>query len=949
MKVTKLVQFGGPEGTEPGDKPRAELPGARRRGTGFVPLADLEGLADAPKRERPKTDKRQSKVSGIEVSLDMDDEDDEHHRLSHVSQPSASSDSEESDSQASLHERQKQIYSQRKFELRGPSSNKEVIAPTKAVDIGIDAEDMLMVYCALMDLVLCVWMKDHQVLQILEGMEMFELEKGELLCQRNDIAMAMYIVHEGSLEVLSEAEEVVVVHQRAGVIGDESLLRAVPRSHTIRAAEKTVVYALDSVVFRDHVRGMMTDQVAETRQYVENVPCFKMLTSVQKDMLAQAAVYTEYADGEILFRQGDVGDGIYLLRSGETVVLANDITVWRYTKAGDFFGERALLASSEKRAASVKSLGDSSCFKILAKDIDRVFGSDLETVLSQNLLQTHLSCTEAFAEVPFEVVQALSHRGKALRFNEGDIVVSAGQDEYKGLYFVQQGQLGAMVEGQPLTFGDHQHFGEEYLVDPDTPFIHTVICQKPETRVLRLTVEDMRSVIETKSLRDEVAYHKTLRLIQKIFIFRHLDMDQLRVVASSFEVKKAKAGDVVMAEGEMGDSMALVIEGSAAISKDGVFITTKEAPTYIGDRALLYDEPRTATITISSEDALLWVLSKQVFLDIVGTAGLREHLEQRNRIQNGHLRFEDLFAIKVIGQGGFGIVKLVEHVDTKVQYALKCVRRDKLNAEEKRALLSERQTMIETDHPMLLNMIRTYRDNDNVYFLLEVASGGELLDAMEHLGLLTKKQTQFYIGCLVLVFEYFLDQHIVYRDLKPENILLDNAGYVKLIDFGLAKKLTSAEDRTFTLVGTPQFMAPEVIKGQGFGFFADIWSIGICAFEFMVGRLPFGEDCESQKDIFRQTLRSDPVMPRRFDEDARDLIMRFLRKRPEERLGSGRRGYTDIKDHPFFGAMSWDELIHRRIEPPYIPAGENYCESTPIQQRLEPLVLTLEDDWAVGF
>ena len=115
---------------------------------------------------------------------------------------------------------------------------------------------------------------------------------------------------------------------------------------------------------------------------------------------------------------------------------------------------------------------------------------------------------------------------------------------------------------------------------------------------------------------------------------------------------------------------------------------------------------------------------------------------------------------------------------------------------------------MDTDHPMMLNMVRTYKDNTHLYFLLELVSGGDLLDVLENLGLLGRSQAQFYLGCLVLVLEYLRDQWIVYRDLKPENVMLDQKGYVKLIDFGLARKLEEREGKTYTLVGTAQFMAP---------------------------------------------------------------------------------------------------------------------------------------------
>jgi len=229
-----------------------------------------------------------------------------------------------------------------------------------------------------------------------------------------------------------------------------------------------------------------------------------------------------------------------------------------------------------------------------------------------------------------------------------------------------------------------------------------------------------------------------------------------------------------------------------------------------------------------------------------------------------------------------------------------------------------------------VRLVRTFKDSFYVYLMTELIEGGELLEALDQLGVLRLPQAQFYLGSMLLALEFLHDRRIVYRDLKAENILLDMTGYIKLIDFGLAKKLHHGH--TFTLAGTPHFMAPEQILGKGYNMDADYWSLGVCLYEFMCGDLPFGsQKGADQFTIFRDILQAKVKFPAYLkDEVSKELIRGLLIKRPEKRLGGGFDGAKDIKAHPFFAGYDWDGLLGRRLEPPHVPAGATYGEDHPL-------------------
>jgi len=226
---------------------------------------------------------------------------------------------------------------------------------------------------------------------------------------------------------------------------------------------------------------------------------------------------------------------------------------------------------------------------------------------------------------------------------------------------------------------------------------------------------------------------------------------------------------------------------------------------------------------------------------------------------------------------------------------------DKVHGKVPQDVQREIQVLSENDHPFLLHMVKSLQTPSKVYILSELVGGGELHAAMRTIPtLFTRSQAMFYIGSLLLMIEAMQERNVVYRDLKPENIMLDTEGYLKLIDFGTAKKLDAKCGRTFTPVGTTHYMAPEIMRGKGYGLEVDVWALGVVLFELMCGSLPFGQTAESDREVCKAVLAGKPSLPPDLEPTARQLIVLLLEPRPRRRLGCGAKGLQEIKAAPFF-------------------------------------------------
>ena len=236
---------------------------------------------------------------------------------------------------------------------------------------------------------------------------------------------------------------------------------------------------------------------------------------------------------------------------------------------------------------------------------------------------------------------------------------------------------------------------------------------------------------------------------------------------------------------------------------------------------------------------------------------------------------------------------------------------------------TERDLMVKINCPFIVNIKSAFQDNSKLYMVSEFMQGGDMFFHMHdgQIVIFNNEKTKFYILELVLAIEFLHKNNMVYRDLKPENILLDSKGHVKLTDFGLSKILDEESDKAFTICGTPQYLAPEVLLKKGYDKAVDWWSLGCVMYEMLSGKLPFAikRGIKLSTKIYEKGVE----FPKNMNNDAKDLIQKLLVVDPKDRLGEGPDGSEKIKSHPFFKGVNWKDAWQKKIKPPFIPKLKN--------------------------
>jgi serine/threonine protein kinase len=228
--------------------------------------------------------------------------------------------------------------------------------------------------------------------------------------------------------------------------------------------------------------------------------------------------------------------------------------------------------------------------------------------------------------------------------------------------------------------------------------------------------------------------------------------------------------------------------------------------------------------------------------------------------------------------------------------------------------MNEKRVMLMLQHPFIIRLFATFRDKNRLMFLLEPILGGELFTVLRARTLFDEDTSRFFAASVVLAFEFMHDKNIIYRDLKPENLLLDHEGYLKVTDFGFAKELSG---RTWTLCGTPDYLAPEIVAGKGHGKGVDWWTLGVFIYEMLASYPPFYD--EDPMKTYAKIIHGTITFPSHFSKDAINLIQKLLHHKPTKRLGVVAGGAKLIKKHPWFKGFDWDALYARKLKAYIIP------------------------------
>ncbi|XP_077596086.1 cGMP-dependent protein kinase 1 isoform X3 [Stigmatopora nigra] len=546
---------------------------------------------------------------------------------------------------------------------------------------------------------------------------------------------------------------------------------------------------------------------------------------------------------------------------------------------------------------------------------------------------------------------------ETLAIARGGEVIREGS-EGDSMYIVAAGELLVTQSGRDLrTLTGGDVFGELAILYNCKRT--ATVKAKTEVRLWCMERQTYRTIITNKSKKKReqlLGFLKTSRTL------KDLNDVQLSKIIDSMEEVKYQNKDVIVREGAEANTFYIILKGEVLVTKN---VNGLQKPIrrmgkgeHFGEQALIREVLRTATCTADGP-VTCFSIDKEVFEETIPV----EHLElfdDSKMLQEARapeksslgstLRFKDLVPVLyqegryqgdpvTLGVGGFGRVQLVPPTfstnapcccprglkDAFLQmttvnhgkyYAMKRVGKKHIVAKrQEEHMLFEKKILKAIQCDFIVRLHAAFKDTRYIYMVMEFCGGGEIWTKLKEVGRFDEQVAVFCTACVVEAYAYLHKKSIMYRDLKPENLMLDVRGYVKLVDFGFAREMVRGE-KTYSFVGTPEYMAPEIIKNQGHDFAVDFWSLGILIYELLVGSPPFSSS-EPQK-IYAKILDGVLNYPPYLSEAAKSIISKLCRPRPGQRLGNTKNGIKDVRHHRWFSNMNWHKLRMAQLDAPTI-------------------------------
>lgn len=747
-------------------------------------------------------------------------------------------------------------------------------------------------------------------------MQLYRLSSGETVFEQGMPSCNFYIVAAGRLEAIVNRRRV-GTFKAGDTFGELDLLQNLPRSATIKTVEACELWVLDSQAFNVAIELANATTHQETKEFLEGVTAFQCISKTQLESLAPILTVMKFADGAEILREADTGNLFFIILEG-TVMCSTQSDELRRLYRGDFFGEQALLYNCS-RTATCTAIGPVRCLATTKSKLVKALGASLSKIIYKNSLRIAFSRSQVLAKLTSDQQEKIIGRMEIRAYKKYAVVIESGTKMSRKLWIVVKGCLAN--EGSSSAFaGLYIAVGDQELLTNDNGSFMVNILAKDDSDVAEISKTDLERVIgwdlKTAALSNSMA-----DALKRAEIFHSLSAENLQRLSSHLTVKQFTNGEVIVEQGSRESNFYVIKEGTVDIIKDGNKVRSITMLDYFGERSILTSEARSADV-VARGNVTCWLLSRESFNSVVSQKVI-DSLKQRINLQDESVTLDQLVPVEVIGQGSFGMVTLVAHKLNSSLFALKSVPKAKLsNSDLRESLLLERQILGLLNHAFILKSIKSFEDAHHLYSLTEFVRGSDLFAVLRQIGLLGDADAKFYTASLILVLEHLHERSIVYRDLKPENIIVDHQGYVKLIDFGTARIIS---DRTFTLLGTPHYMAPEVILGKGYDCLADYWSLGVMLYEFVCGMVPFGDDLRNPYDVYESVLSGQLLYPRytQVPFPSQSLVEQLLSKHPPSRLGGSS---TNIKHHKWFRSFDWEGLTDQAIKPPVVPEAKTYSE-----------------------
>ena len=642
--------------------------------------------------------------------------------------------------------------------------------------------------------------------EIIKEMSLYFAKANVEIFKQGDPPGCFYILRQGTCDILVNDEKKDSL-QKGAYFGDTALLYGTCREYTLKTSTDCYLWGMDKKNFRKVIEHILHITYEDNNSNINKLPIFGIASHDQKIKLANNIYRETHLENKFIYEKGNMSNCIYILKDG-SINLQKDGKTMKNLSKGECFGAFEIICGSN-RITEAMAKEKTHLLTIPVFWLKNLYGDNYRSVLAVSIIKLAFMNCPHLKKLNLKFLDEIFNLISFKFFEKETEVLKSGEAKNSLIIVTIEGELldntGKVVCQRNNVLNGKEIYDEDMSKSPSS-----IRCRANSFLAI-LKNSDLKQHFKCslKMLGEKSSFIEQLR---KVNLFKNFTNAKLEALSKKIKVEKVANGKNLITQGEEGTRFYIIKKGQVDIfikdkENKEKYIRTMNENEYLGDRALFFKEPRSATAKAHG-DMEAYYLEKDAFESVI-EKNLKDYLKDRLYLQDNTVQLNDLIYYMKLGSGSYGNVSLVKSSKNKYFYAIKNIScKQILYNQLHQNLELERSILVKIDHPFIVKLVKTMKDKNYVYFLMDYIKGKELFDVIRDIGLLNKYQTQFYGASIMLAVQYLHERKFIYRDIKPENIMVLGNGYIKLIDFGTAKAIN---DRTKTIIGTPHYMAPEVI------------------------------------------------------------------------------------------------------------------------------------------
>ena len=785
---------------------------------------------------------------------------------------------------------------------------------------------------------------------IIKKVKEFQIEENSPIFKEGDPGSCIFIIQSGTVLLSSVNSKNQKILQPGMIFGELALVKNnVKRTYDAKAMTNVSFYSLENSVFQDIKANFIHKNPFKFE-------LFNFLDEDKKDSLELLTTSLEFKKDQIIT---DL-NGLFWIKNGTICLCDLDgkekdiygtnefIGILRYSSNKDDkdFDNSTIMGDNDNEKSNMKIIAkeDVLCYVIPDFAFIEVFGIDFKVKLFYSFLNNTI-CQNKYMKSIIESssIKDIIKIFSLQEYRNNDMLSSELPDDI-------QRKIIIIVEGHACAYTNN---GEEKNLIAPCQIIgeELLLGEEPKNIIVEsnhlISLECSWDSFKEKILLMDISLDECINELNTIYFFKDLSVYKLIEIRKNIVLENFEKNAKIIKKGEKVEFVYFIKNGTVIFEEDNEIFKEYHEGNSFGEIIIFNGKPAYGEVTVTSDKCTLFKMTKQFFFDLLSEPILNKRTKQKLCLEDMELFPKNLFYIATLHKGTTSNIYLVHNkiyvYVMKAFYIQKFYQASAFEGKAVRNVLNEKEASKIMDNPFLLKYVKTLKNNNWCFFIEEFINGILLSEYIRmYKPFKSMEITRFYSACFLLMLEALQRVGLIHRDIRQDNIIIGKNGYPKLIDFSCCKRVL--DGKTNTLIGTPYFMAPEVLKGRKYSYSCDYWSVGVLIYYLFYGEYPFGNNITQPdtiyKEIINKTIEYKEPDFEYNDNDLQLLLNGLLNKDEKERISN----LDQVKKLEFFHNVDFNKLKRQDIKSPFIPEVVKFNYNKELNNISKPFNLFILDE-----